>query len=41
VMAEHREAADKATERPVSRWAAGIVIAIWIACAALLVRAFL
>lgn len=41
LMDEHREAASKATERPVSRVAAGVVIAVWIACAVLLARAFL
>lgn len=41
LMAEHREAAAKATERPVSRFAAGLIIALWIACAVLLARAFL
>ena len=38
VMEEHREAASKIPARPVSRVAAGLIIAIWIACAALLVR---
>lgn len=41
VMAEHRETAAQATERPVSRLAAGVFIAIWIVSATLLVRAFL
>ena len=41
VMEEYRESAAKAAERPVSRLAAGVVIAAWIACAALLVRLFL
>jgi len=41
VMKEHREAADIATERPVSRLAAGVIICIWVACAALLVRLFM
>lgn len=41
VMEEHREAAAKATGRPVSRLAAGVVIAVWIVCAALLVRVFM
>ncbi|GAB3389986.1 YkvA family protein [Azotobacter armeniacus] len=41
LMAEHREVAAKATERPVSRFAAGLIIALWIACAVLLARAFL
>lgn len=40
VMAEHRATAAKATERPVSRVAAGVVIVIWIACAALFARVF-
>ena len=35
LMDEHREAASKATERPVSHFAAGMVIAVWIACAVL------
>lgn len=33
VMKEHRQAAAQAAERPVSRWAAGVIIAVWIACA--------
>ncbi len=41
VMNEHRETAAKATERPVSRTAAGVFIAIWIVCATFLVRLFL
>lgn len=41
LMDEHREAASKAPERPVSRVAAGVVIAVWIACAVLLARALL
>ena len=41
VMEEHREAAAQTTERPVSRLAAGVVIALWVACAALLVRLFI
>ena len=41
VMEEHREAAAKATERPVSRLAAGAVIAVWIVCVVLLVRVFM
>ena len=41
VMNEHRAAAAMAAERPVSRLAAVIIIAIWIACAILLARAFL
>lgn len=41
VMEEHRESPAKAAERPVSRLAAGAVIAVWIACAALLARLFL
>jgi len=41
VMNEHRETAAKATERPVSRMAAGLFIAIWIVCATLLVSLFL
>lgn len=41
VMNEHRETAAKATERPVSRMAAGLFIAIWIVCATLLVSLFM
>lgn len=41
MMEEHREAATRATEGPVSRLAAGVVIAVWVACAALLIRVFL
>ncbi|MCK2042262.1 DUF1232 domain-containing protein [Chromohalobacter salexigens] len=41
VMEEHRKAADKAIARPVSRLAAGVIIATWVACAALLVRLFM
>lgn len=41
IMNEHREIAAKATERPVSRMAAGVFIAIWIVGATLLVRLFL
>ena len=41
VMEEYRESAAKAAERPVSRLAAGVVIALWVACAALLVRLFI
>lgn len=41
VMNEHREIAVKATERPVSRMAAGVFIAIWIVCATLMVKLFL
>lgn len=37
VLSEHRETAAKASERPVSRVAAGVVIAIWIICATLLI----
>lgn len=40
LMKEHREAAAKATEHPTSRLAAGVVIALWIACATLLLRLF-
>lgn len=40
VMNEHRETAARAIERPVSRMAAGVFIAIWIACATVLVRFF-
>jgi len=41
VMAEQRAAAAKTTERPVSRVAAVVVVAVWIVCAALLVRVLL
>lgn len=41
VMSEHRETAAKATEQPVSRIAAGVFIAIWIAAVTLLVSLFL
>lgn len=41
VMNEHRETAAQATERPVSRLAAGVVIAIWIVFATLLARLYL
>ena len=34
LMAEHRASAAKAASRPVSTVAAGVVIAIWIACLA-------
>lgn len=41
VMEEHREAASKATKRPVSRLAAAYVITVWITCAAFLARMFM
>lgn len=41
VMNEHRETADEASERPVSRIAAGVFIAIWIVFATFLARMFL
>ena len=41
VMNEHRETCANATERPVSRIAAGVFIGIWIISATLLVRLFL
>lgn len=41
LMAEHREAAAEAAERPVSRFAAGLIVALWIICAVLLTRTFL
>ncbi len=41
VMNEHRETADEASERPVSRIAAGVFIAIWIVFATFLARLFL
>jgi uncharacterized membrane protein YkvA (DUF1232 family) len=37
IMAEHRALADAAMERPVSRSAAAVVVAIWIAAIALTV----
>lgn len=40
VMEEHRQAAAKATQRPVSRVAAGVVIVVWLVCAALLLKFF-
>lgn len=40
-LEEYREVASKAAKRPVSRAAAGIVIAIWVVCAVLLARALL
>lgn len=40
-LREYREAADRMTRRPVSRTAAVIIIAIWLACAALVVRLLL
>lgn len=39
LMAELRQAADNAAGRPVSRLAAGFIIAFWIACAVFLARA--
>ncbi|ABB32417.1 membrane protein, putative [Geobacter metallireducens GS-15] len=41
VMAEHREAASKATERPVSRLAAATVITVWIICSLFFARMFM
>ncbi|VVE36964.1 membrane protein [Pandoraea eparura] len=41
VMEEHREAAAKSTEWPASRLAAGVVVAMWGAGIALLVRLFI
>jgi len=41
VISEHRETAAKATERPVSRMAAGAFITLWIVCAALLSAIYL
>ncbi len=41
VISEHRETAAKATERPVSRMAAGVFITLWIVCAALLSAIYL
>lgn len=41
VMEEHREAATGATERPVSRLATGVIIGVWIGCAASLVSVFM
>ena len=40
-ISEHRETAAKATERPVSRMAAGVFITLWIVCAALLSAIYL
>ena len=37
LMAEFRTVAARAAERPVSRWAAVVIVAIWLAGAALLV----
>ena len=31
IMAEHRELADAASERPVSRFAAAVIIVLWLA----------
>lgn len=41
VLNEHRKAVAKFTNRPISRVAAGVVISIWVGCAALLGGAFL
>lgn len=41
VMAEHRATAARATERPVSRVAAALFVAIWIGGAALLLYGWL
>ncbi|WP_110633603.1 YkvA family protein [Salinicola salarius] len=41
IMNEHRETADEASERPTSRIAAGVFIAIWIAFATFLARMLL
>ncbi|HAV44771.1 MAG TPA: hypothetical protein DCX44_05690 [Halomonas sp.] len=41
IMNEHRETADEASERPTSRIAAGVFIAIWIVFATFLARMFL
>ncbi|MCZ0930512.1 DUF1232 domain-containing protein [Halomonas janggokensis] len=41
VLDEHREAVAKSSNRPVSRFAAGVVISIWVGFAALLGGAFL
>ena len=40
LMAEFRAEAQRRSERPVSRMAAGVVIGLWIAAAALLLWAF-
>ena len=40
IMAEHRAAAFQAESQPSSRAAAAVIIAIWIAAAALLIWAF-
>ena len=41
LMNEYREAASVAVNRPVSRLAACVIVAIWIGCAVFLVRTFL
>lgn len=41
IMNEHRETADEASERPTSRIAAGVFIAIWIVFATFLARMLL
>lgn len=41
VIEEHRRTAAKASERPVSYMAAGMIILIWIGCAAFWVRLYL
>lgn len=40
LMAEFRAEADVRVERPVSRVAAAVIVALWIACAALIFCAF-
>jgi hypothetical protein len=40
IMAEHRATADKAAAKPTSRIAAAVIVAMWVATAALLVSAF-
>jgi uncharacterized membrane protein YkvA (DUF1232 family) len=39
LMAEHRAAASKATAKPISRIAAAVIVAMWVAAAAFLVWA--
>lgn len=41
VMKEHRATADEASERPISRIAAGVFICIWIFSAVFLIRMLL
>lgn len=41
LMDEHRATAARAAERPVSRWAAVGVVAVWLVCAVLVARFFM